>query len=103
MIPGHTEIDNTQEVEYSPKTFNPFDTQNIRYAEKNLRKVYIERENVGEGSSEEHSLTLGSSETERGSSEKEQTTSGQSSDLESHDEDEQEEVPKAKKTKKNKK
>lgn len=95
VLPGHTEIDNLQEVEYSPYTFNPFDAVNIRTAEKNLRKVYIERDVSvieGGGSSEDHGLTLGSSATDRGSSEVDHSTemdhttsSGQSSEGESNE------------------
>lgn len=83
QYPGKTEIDTLHEVEYSPKTFNPFDQINIRHQEKNLRKVYIETANQ-DISSEEQGLTLGSSETEHTPSRQSSETEvqGQSSETE---------------------
>lgn len=53
-----------QEIEYSVKTFNPFDKLNIKTQEGKIQKVYIEKDNLDDSSSD---LTLGSTPTEESS------------------------------------
>ena len=59
---AHAEL-NYQEIEYSPKTFNPFDRLNIKTQEGNIQKVYLEKDNVGDDSSDE-GLTIGTTATD---------------------------------------
>lgn len=47
-----------QEIEYNPKTFNPFDRLNIKTQEGNIPKIYLEKDD----------LTIGSSDTGTGTS-----------------------------------
>jgi len=60
-IKGKTQDLNMQEIEYSVKTFNPFDRLNIKTQEGKIQKTYIERENLDDPSS---GLTLGTTPTE---------------------------------------
>ena len=53
-----------QEIEYSVKTFNPFDQLNIKTQEGKISKVYIERDSLDQNSSDDQGLTLGSTPTE---------------------------------------
>ena len=54
-----------QEIEYSAKTFNPFDQLNIKTQEGKISKVYIERDSLdGQHSSDDQGLTLGTTPTE---------------------------------------
>jgi hypothetical protein len=39
-----------QEIEYSVKTFNPFDKLNIKTQEGKIQKVYIEKDNLDDSS-----------------------------------------------------
>lgn len=55
-----------QEIEYSVKTFNPFDKLNIKTQEGKIQKVYIEKDNLEESYSTA-GLTLGSTPTEESS------------------------------------
>lgn len=66
-----------QEIEYSVKTFNPFDQLNIKTQEGKIQKVYIEKDNLDDSSS---GLTLGSTATEESSA---GTTSDGSSKIQS--------------------
>ena len=60
-LKGKTQDLNMQEIEYSVKTFNPFDKLNIKTQEGKIQKTYIERENLDDPSS---GLTLGTTPTE---------------------------------------
>lgn len=62
-IKGSHEELNYQEISYSPKTFNPFDRLNIKTQEGNISKVYLEKDNIGEDSSDE-GLTIGTTATD---------------------------------------
>lgn len=57
-IPGEHDLINVQEVQYSPKTFNPFHNDNIKVQEKKkVLKLYIENDML-DGSSDKAGLTL---------------------------------------------
>lgn len=60
-IPGKHSLDDLQEVQYTMKTFNPFDQLNIKTQEKKIRKVIIEKDSL---KADDEGLTLGSTETE---------------------------------------
>ena len=45
-IPGVNSQDDLQEVQYSIKTFNPFDNVNIKTQEKKMKKLYIEKDTI---------------------------------------------------------
>lgn len=60
-LKGKTQEHSMQEIEYSVKTFNPFDKLNIKTQEGKIQKVYIEKENLDDPSS---GLTLGTTPTE---------------------------------------
>ena len=59
-IKGKTQDLTMQEIEYSVKTFNPFDKLNIKTQEGKIQKTYIEKDNLDDSSG----LTLGTTQTE---------------------------------------
>ena len=67
-----------QEIEYSVKTFNPFDQLNIKSQEGKVQKVLIEKDAAESSSSA--GLTLGTTATEDTSSHTEGHSSSDSGD-----------------------
>ena len=65
-----------QEIEYSAKTFNPFDQLNIKTQEGKISKVYIERDSLDQHSSDDQGLTLGTTPTEETTEEANSTSDG---------------------------